>query len=246
MVYVSLARGYKVGGFNTDGRLTLDQREFDSEFLWEVETGIKGVSADSRLRYRAAVFYDLRRDQQVKSSLVLPRPDGSTEFVDFVSNAAEGSNLGLEVEIDYYVSDAFALYANVGLLRAEFDKYINGFGEDLSGREQAHAPSHMFSLGVRYDRAGWFGQLGVDAKDSFFFSDRHLARSTTNTLMNGRLGYRRDNWSVSLWGRNLTDEDTFIRGFGSFGNDPRNDYMVEPYFQYGEPRVVGITADIDL
>ena len=29
------------------------------------------------------------------------------------------------------------------------------------------------------------------------------------------------------------------RGFGSFGNDPRKGYAVEPYYQYGEPRVLG-------
>ena len=35
---------------------------------------------------------DDRRDQQVKSSLVRPRPDGSTEFIDFLGNAAAGTN----------------------------------------------------------------------------------------------------------------------------------------------------------
>ena len=246
MTYVSLARGYKAGGFNTDGTLDADLREFDSEFLWEIEAGIKGVTADGGIRYRAAVFYDLRRDQQVKSSLVRPRMDGSSEFIDFTGNAAEGTNLGMELEADFYLSDAFAVYTNVGLLQAEFDEFINEFGEDLSGRDQAQTPGYMFSVGMRFDNDTWFGQLGVDAKDSFFFSDRHSVMSGSNTLVNGRTGYRMDNWTVSLWGRNLTDEDTFIRGFGSFGNDPRKDYVTEPYLQFGEPRVVGLTAELDL
>ena len=50
---------------------------------------------------------------------------------------------------------------------------------------------------------------------------------------------RLSNGKVTLWGRNLTDKDYYVRGFGSFGNDPRNFYVTEPYFQYGEPRVTG-------
>jgi hypothetical protein len=33
-----------------------------------------------------------------------------------------------------------------------------------------------------------------------------------------------------------------VRGFGAFGNDPRKNYALEPYYQYGEPRVIGATA----
>ena len=49
-----------------------------------------------------------------------------------------------------------------------------------------------------------------------------------------------------LWGRNLIDETTFVRGFGTFGNDPRKEYALEPYRQYGEPRMVGLTLSYNL
>ena len=47
---------------------------------------------------------------------------------------------------------------------------------------------------------------------------------------------------MALWGRNLTDEDYAVRGFGSFGNDPRKSYALEPYYQYGDPRQLGVSA----
>ena len=47
---------------------------------------------------------------------------------------------------------------------------------------------------------------------------------------------------MALWARNIGDTDYETRGFGGFGNDPRKGYAVEPYYQFGEPRVVGITA----
>ena len=45
-----------------------------------------------------------------------------------------------------------------------------------------------------------------------------------------------------MWIKNLTDEDYYTRGFGSFGNDPRNFYETEPYYQFGDPRTYGITV----
>ena len=246
MPYLSLARGYKAGGFNTDGTLDEDLRGFDSEFLWEIEGGIKGISSNGAIRYRAAAFYDSRRDQQVKSYVVRVRADGSTEFIDLVGNAAEGTNLGIELEMDFDVSEVLALYANAGLLRAEFDEFINEYGEDLSGRDQAQAPRYMLSIGLRYESASWFGDLGADVKDSFFFSDGDSLMSSSNTLINARIGYRQDNWTANFWGRNLTDEQVVIDGFASFGNDPRKDYITEPYIQFGEPRMLGLTLEMSL
>ena len=46
--------------------------------------------------------------------------------------------------------------------------------------------------------------------------------------------------------RELTDETTFVRGFGTFGNDPRKEYALEPYRQYGEPRMVGLSLSYNL
>ena len=37
LLYVSFARGYKAGGFNTDGTLDASLREFDHEYLWEID-----------------------------------------------------------------------------------------------------------------------------------------------------------------------------------------------------------------
>ena len=246
LVYLSFARGYKAGGFNTDGTLEASLREFDSEFLWEVETGIKSNLLSDTLRLRLAVFYDKRRDQQVKSSFVRQRPDGSTEFVDFLGNAAKGSNAGLELETRWFVTDALTLTANLGILDAQFDDFINEFGEDLSGRDQSQAPAYSYQLGFAWHGENWFADISVNGKDEFFFSDRHSLRSEKYTLLNASFAYEIGSIRVSLWGRNLTDKDYTVRGFGSFGNDPRKGYLTEPYVQYGEPRIVGVSFEFRL
>ena len=239
--YVSIARGFKAGGFNIDGTLDSDLREFNEEYLIEYETGLKGAFFGDNLQVRLAIFMDDRRDQQVKSSLVRPRPDGSTEFIDFLGNAAAGTNKGLEGSIVWELNPNWRLTLDAGLLRATFDEYINEFGENLSGRDQAHAPSYMASAGIRFAQGRWTASLTADTKDEFYFSDRHGVRSERATLANFSVEYSVMPWQFALWARNLGDENYQTRGFGSFGNDPRKLYITEPYYQLGEPRIVGVT-----
>ncbi len=246
MTYASISRGYKAGGFNTDGTLDPDLREFDGEYLIEYELGVKSNWLNNRLHFRATLFYDDRHDQQVKSSIVRVRPDGSAEFIDFIGNAAEGTNKGLEIELDWFATDNLKISASVGLLDAKFDKFINEFGEDLSGRDQAQAPSYMYNLAADYRIHNWFFQVSVDGKDDYYFSDRHAVKSDPYALLNANLGYEAESWKISIWGRNLTDKDYFTRAFGSFGNDPRKNYITEPYFQFGEPRIVGLTLEVSI
>ncbi|HBQ40960.1 MAG TPA: TonB-dependent receptor, partial [Halieaceae bacterium] len=87
-----------------------------------------------------------------------------------------------------------------------------------------------------------YARIDVEARDSFYFSDRHDVRSEAYELVHLRLGWAAGNWDVALWARNLGDRDYATRGFGAFGNDPRNGYAVEPYYQFGEPRRVGVSA----
>lgn len=244
MTYLSLAKGYKAGGFNTDGTLPANLREFESETLMELELGVKSRLLDNRLSLSGAIFYDQRRDQQVKSSFVRPRPDGSTEFIDFLGNAAEGTNRGLEFNALWLVSDRFSVDVAVALLDAVFDDFINEFGEDLSGRDQAQAPGNSYQIGFHWQQGPWRTNLSFLGKDDFFFSDRHSLKSKDQNLVNANLTYETSRYSINLWGRNLADRDYTVRGFGSFGNDPRNGYQTEPYVQFGEPRVIGITTEI--
>lgn len=259
LLYASISRGYKAGGINNDGQLidTRAKLDFATELLWNIETGVKSTWLDKRLQSRVSAFYSKRKDQQVKSSFVIPRdvndPNSVPQFIDFIANAARGENYGLEAELNWQVGAGLQWFANLGLLRATFDEYLapatqaDPDGLDLSGRDQAHAPRYQFALGGQYDFAsGWHVRMEVEGKDEFYFSDRHNAQSGAYQLVHLRLGYSAAAWSVALWTRNLFDKDYDVRGFGSFGNDPRNGYEVGTYTQLGEPRVVGITANWDL
>ncbi len=254
--YGGISRGYRGNGVNagilasagaTDdpGQQTLlaSLGRFDEETLLNYEVGYKAEALQGRLQGRLALFYMDRDDQQVKGSLVLPRDDGSTAFLDYTNNAARGHNYGLELEIDWLAHEALELYVNLGLLEASFDRYINADGSDLAGRDQAHAPGYQAALGGRLAiTRQLYARVDIEARDSFYFSDRHDLRSEAYELVHLRLGWAEADWDIALWARNLADRDYATRGFGSFGNDPRKGYALEPYYQFGEPRSVGLTA----
>lgn len=242
MGYVTLARGYKAGGFNTDGTLPPELRQFEPETLISLELGVKGELLDGRLQTRIAVFNMARDDVQIASSRRIERPGGSTDFVPFTGNAAEGVNRGVEAEFVFSISEVFDLSAAFGLLETEYEDFINAAGMDLDGRAQAHAPDYQYAISGRRNFAGgWYAELGLEGRDAFYFSDGHDARSKSYNLVNAAIAYEHGNWDLRLWSRNLTDEDVLVRGY-FFGNDPRIGYEDRAYTQLGEPRRVGFSA----
>ena len=244
LLYASVSRGYKSAGFNTDGSLDADLREFDAETLWNLEAGFKGDILDN-LQLRVAIFRMERDDVQISSSLVRMRDDGSAEFIDYTGNAAAGINQGMEVSGQWLASDNLRVYGSLGLLDAQYADFINAAGDNLDGRQQAHAPDYQFTLGMGLSLSANLAlDINVQGRDAFYFSDSHAVRSDSYALLNGSLRYTLGTLDLTLWGRNLTDEDYFVRGF-YFGNDPRDGYTPKGYTQLGEPVRYGLTLNLD-
>lgn len=243
LIYGSVNRGYKAGGVNTDGTLPDELRTFEAEYLWNYELGFKTSFAGGDGYLRSALFYMDRQDMQVKSSKSVSRPDGSSEFIIYLGNAAKGSNYGVELDSGYQVTEDLEVYGSLGLLNTELEDFINQDGIDISGRDQAHASSYQFNIGVNYYLTETLlFNVSVEGKDEFYFSDSHDQESNAIELVNASVTYQGDNWQVKAWGRNITDKDYATRGF-YFGNDPRDSYTAKPYYQYGEPAVFGVTVN---
>ncbi len=255
LIYALASRGYKAGGVNSDSTVPGELREFSGETLWNYELGLKHRFLDGRLDLRAAVFYQDRNDVQTQQSLVVPI-EGSIcpcRFVEYIDNATAGQSYGLEAELNWWVSSRLQTFASLGLMDSRFDGFLSfshvdadpdtGQPFDLDGRDLPHAPNYMFALGALFQFTDhWYLRVEVEGKDAFYFSSRHQVRSNAYEQVHARIGYRTTHWDVALWARNIGDQDIRTRGFGGFGNDPRKGYAVEPYFQFGEPRTLGLSA----
>ena len=207
---------------------------------------------DGRLSFRGAIFRMQRDDVQISTSTQREIDDsGAVEFIAYTGNAAEGFNQGIEVELAFAATEKLSLFANVGLLDSEYQDYIDGSGRDLDGEDQAHAPAYQFFAGAQYRfNDNWSARIELEGKDDFYFSDTRDSpndrdhQSDSYELVNASVTYQAENWKASLWGRNLADEDYFVRGF-YFGNDPRDFYTARQWTQLGEPRQVGLTLSAD-
>lgn len=261
--YGLISRGYKAGGVNADPRLNQQQQLFDAEYLWNYEIGYKNFLAQHALNIQAAIFYQQRKDTQVKQSLVLSRDGGTPieqgglapfEFIDYLVNAPQTDNIGLELAVNWQPLESLKLYSSLGYQEARFKEFFsfthvlantdenNPQPYDLSGRQLAHAPQYQLVFGANiYLDENWSLNPEFQAKDDFFLSHRHEVKANDYEIFNLRLTYQGLDWRLSLYANNLTDKDIQTRGFGSFGNDPRNGYATEPYNQLGAPRVVGVS-----
>lgn len=254
MAYATISRGYKPGGANSNSTVPEALREYDTESMLNYEIGFRGLLLDNKLEAQLALFYQDRSDIQTDSSIVTcPGPGQPCSFDDYLANAATGDNFGLEAQLRYLLSDSTSLYTSLGLLDATYGNYTNynhvnanedaGTGVDMDGRRQPHAPGYQFVVGIDSQLTDTLGaNLSLEGKDNFLFSNDHNYWADAYVLLNADLTYAIDQWSLSLWGKNLTDEDYQNRAFGTFGNDPRNGYTTELYYQLSEPRTFGVTG----
>ena len=238
--YVSLARGYKAGGFNL-GPVPEGGRQFSQEALWNLEAGVKSVWLDGTLQLNGAVFLSRRQDQQVRTSVQL-NPNDPASFIFYTDNAAAGRSVGLEAQLRWLPNDSWELYSNVGLLDAELDSTNDGTMM-LDGRDQAHAPNYTFALGgIWRHGSGLFARVDVSARDAFYFDVSHDQRSRRNEIVNARAGFEAERWTAQVWMRNLLDETYAVRGF-YFGNRPP-DFPNELYIRQGDPRQLGVEFEM--
>lgn len=245
--YATWSRGYKAGGVNGAALGKVGDNpelepylraraNFAPEYLSGLELGYKYVSADEAVALNVAVFHQRRDQVQLKSWI-----NRAQTFIGFIENADGGTTQGLEFELRWQPTKQLQWFANVGLLDSEIRGFVTEDGVDMTGRDQAQAPNYQLNTGVNWQLLdNLSASVQIDSKDSFYFSDSHNSRSDNVNLLHANLVWQLEHWTVTLWGRNLTDNDYATRGF-YFGNDPRIEYAPKTYVQLGEPRRVGVT-----
>jgi iron complex outermembrane recepter protein len=244
-LYVTLARGYKGGGFNIGSGILSEQREFGPESLWSVETGLKFSRPTSPLELQTDVFYMRRQNMQVYLSEQLQQ-NNPLNYVFYTQNASDGENYGLEGEAAYRLDSRWQVSGSVSALRTRYlgvEGLFAGLG--LDGRAQPFAPGYKLSAAVEYHHpAGWFARLDASALDSFYYYTSDAQTSSAYHLENVRAGYKKGSWTASAWVRNLFDTRYAQQGF-YFGLIPPN-YPNQSFLQLGDPRQVGITVTFEL
>jgi outer membrane receptor protein involved in Fe transport len=239
-LFASAARGYKAGGVSVDRKIVpgVDPETFETETLWNYEAGLRGRWFDDRLLGGLTAFYLDRSDAQVRGSV-----GTGGDFRYFTVNADDASTYGLETYASYRLADHWTLRGDLALLSSEIDAYTPAGGAASPGRELANAPAYGYSLGLHYRPAqGWFGHAEWVARDSYLESDdpANTQERSACGLVNTSVGYAWRAWTLTLWARNLLDEEYEKRVF-FFGNQAPA-YAATRYESRADPRQVGVSA----
>jgi len=223
MPYVSVSRGYRSGGFN----LTQSQgKEYDPEYTWNYEAGLKTEWLDRTLTVNLSAFYIEWKDIQVMQP----------SFPEFeITNAGEATSKGFELETSWRPLPGLDLFANGAFTDARFEDYSDDQG-DYSGNTVPNVPKYTSSGGVTYRfwdhfmvsaDYTWIGAIQWDQANS--------KSQSQYRLFNSKIGYETENVDVYLWGKNLFGENYATRAF--MMDD-------EWYGRAGDPRTVGLSASL--
>ncbi|ARN76273.1 TonB-dependent receptor [Oceanicoccus sagamiensis] len=215
MLFASVAKGYKGGGFNfspvdSDGDGVGDSvPAFDPETSIAYELGLKSTLLDYRLQFNGSIYYTDYSDFQMQTVT------GAGVLID---NAGDATTQGVELEARYNPTGSLILMATYAFLDAEFSS------GDLDGNDLAFAPENTLSLGVDYEHGFLGGNLNWFAvynyTDDYYFDGANEVDESSYGIVNARVTYTpvSESWDIAVAVDNITDEDYAVdRGIADFG-----------------------------
>lgn len=210
-LYFSYARGYLPAGFNYASAQNLESFTYRDESTDNVEFGYKAALLDEQLTIASSMFYIKTKDKQIN--------DLMPGFVQIISNAAQASSYGVELDIDYRINSQLSTFVRVGTMNAKADEYkINVFNgtefstRDLKGNSLPMAPQFTYAVGIDYTNDnGWFAHLVVSGSDDYFFDANNRLKQPSSKVVDAGVGYHFESFSLSLVADNLFDEAIYNR-----------------------------------
>ena len=202
--------------------------DYDKEVSETFELGAKTEFWDNRERLNASVF-----STQVKDNQFFEFFAGPFGLQRVVTTIDELEINGFEADFNAAVTDHISLFGGLGLLNTEIKENKNR--PITEGNDAPQAPKETYNLGAQFEfdfgsgvtafarvdwqhvGAMWFHTLQGEETPTIwqaFFPDIpginqnfSKARRDAYDTVNARVGVEGENWSATLWGRNLTDEE---------------------------------------
>jgi iron complex outermembrane receptor protein len=232
MLYVSRTEGFRSGTF--DARANTVDSFLNStpapETVTSYELGFKTTFNDGRLRFNAAVYQSDYEDIQRLALEEVPLSVNSTGRIQRLINAASATINGVELEGSAIVAEGFKIDASIGWVDAGYDKF-EGFDADgvpgynpatdpiaAKNKKFERVPELTYNIAATYERPIAAGgslafRVGYTYSDEFYNDalNAEIIKQPAYGLVDASINYRNEkgNLLVSLFGRNLADEDYF-------------------------------------
>lgn len=207
-IYGDYSRGFRSGGFNQSGVGAAVPEPgvedlFDKQVADTFEAGIKSVYGGGRFSTSLSVYYT----DFENAYFFFFDPTTSTQNL---GNIPEVEYTGFELEGSALFNEYFSAYYGIGYTDGE----INRAADPADNGNQAPLVTEWtFNLGGQLTYPIGSGDLDFVLRadynyqgDTYWDPGNISVRSPIN-LVDMRVGFQvADNWSLMLWGRNLTDE----------------------------------------
>jgi iron complex outermembrane receptor protein len=197
MVYASVARGYKAGGFNQTA--PPGGEEYTSEHSWNYEVGEKGAWAGGLLETDLAFYYIDWQNLQLNE----PFPgSGGTSF--FIANAGAADSKGVELQATYHVMRNLDLFGGAGFTDAKFLANSVSLGAPVGGNYLPYAPLFTANAGVQASCPighdfSVYARAQITAYGNYKYDPSNVQEQRTYSLTDFRIGVRRHFWFVEGW-----------------------------------------------
>ena len=232
LIYISAAKGVKSGGINTFNLniLTPEEVFYGPDTNWTYEIGSKNVFMNGRVTLNAALFYIDWSNLQLTTQPI----NGTPTTRGITTNIGGASSKGAELEVVAEVVDGFEVNAGIAYIDATYDEgtiaqrvtranlcnlsAVCPANGDIGGNELQRTSKLQWNVGASAeaplsDTIDFFGRVDVAGQSKQFVSEVNVTTIEPRTLVNGRIGIRGDNWSASLWAKNLFDEKYVSNAF---------------------------------
>lgn len=249
MVFGSLTKGYKAGGYNS---VEVGSR-FENEDVWNVEAGVKSLYSHVGLIMNASVFYYIYEDKQAIALVTGVDESGVPQYL---VDTGDEEAWGIDAELRWQPYDQVTLFANLAFIDATYKDKVTFEGVDLSG-EPTGEPYFSAALGASYVwKLGPAGDLDLSARYAYLGESRCNEDSeaqgncrSTGRVPVGEAQHRTDvrlawtseddRWGVAAFVTNLFDEQ-YVTGI----NNITATTFGTPFASISEPRQWGVEVSL--
>jgi len=234
LIYASVTKGYKTGGFNTAFEHD-DERSFKPEYSWNYEVGAKGLFWQNRLRAELSFFFIDWRNQQIYQMI----PIGQ-----ILRNAGHSQSKGIEASVNANLLKGFTLQANWGLTHAKFLDYVQSATVNYSGNYIPLVPNQTLGLAANYLiplRSKLADNLSVNLQytgtGKLYWAENNKFTQPYYGILNAKITGTKGIAQVSLWAKNLTNTEYAAYWFAM---------GAQQYAQKGKPLTAGISVNLTI
>ncbi len=215
MAYVSVAQGYRSGGFNAKAPADCPYYSYDEETLWSYEIGMKNTLMNNRMFLNATLFYMDISDMQVTTK---------TSYGSYLTNAAKATAKGVEVEATVMVAQGLSLLGSIGHTDLEFDEFNDELG-NYEGNRNTYSPDYTYNIGAQYRHpTGLYLRADLVGYGKIYFDRANEYSRDPYQLINAKIGYETERFDIYLYGKNILDEEynssEYYGGYYTIYSDP--------------------------